>query len=139
MKSVIKKILSFFLAVAILFTTSSFTVDMHFCCNTLVDIAILGKADVCKDKVQKNISTSTKCELKEKDCCDNQTFVKQGDDTFKKSDSEVEIETPLFLNTFFYCYINLFEGLQENFIPFEDYRPPLLHRDIHTLYETFII
>uniref|UniRef100_UPI00404A80EC HYC_CC_PP family protein n=1 Tax=Gelidibacter sp. TaxID=2018083 RepID=UPI00404A80EC len=39
MKSFFTKILSFFLAVFILFSTSSFTVDMHFCCNKLVDMA----------------------------------------------------------------------------------------------------
>ena len=103
-------------------------------------MSILGKAKVCKDKVQKKDNPSKQCtSIQEKDCCNNQTFAKEGNDTLKKSSIEFETETIVFLNTFFYTYINLFEGLEENIVPFYDYRPPLLSKDIQVLYETYLI
>ncbi|AGA79378.1 HYC_CC_PP family protein [Echinicola vietnamensis] len=140
MKTFFTKILSFFLAVLILFSTSSFTVDMHFCCNQLVDIAVWNKAKTCTEKVQKKDSPLKQCTtLQEKDCCDNQTIVKEGDDTFKKANKISEIETLVFLNNFVYSYINLFEGLEKNTVPFKAYRPPLLSTDLVILNESFLI
>jgi hypothetical protein len=140
MKSFFTKILSFFLAVSILFTTSSFTVDMHFCCNKLVDMAILGKAQACKDKVQNKDFPFKKCAtFQEKGCCSSQSFLKTGDDIIKKANNELQTEDIVFLKTFFYTYINLFEGLDDNVVPFKHYRPPLLFKDIQILHETYLI
>jgi hypothetical protein len=139
-KSFFAKILSFLLAVSILLTTSSFTVDMHFCSNKLIDMAIFGKAKVCKNEVQKIHSPKGQCtSLQEKECCSNQTFFKTGDHIIKKANTEFEADTIVFLNTFFYTYVNLFEGLEENIVPFYNYRPPLLYKDIQVFYETYLI
>ena len=46
MKQFTTKIASFSLALAVLFTTSSFAVDAHFCCNRLVDVSIFSKAQL---------------------------------------------------------------------------------------------
>lgn len=140
MKSFFTKILSFFLAVLILLSTSSFTVDMHFCCNKLVDMSLIGKAKVCAEKVQKKDSPLKQCTtLQEKDCCSNESFVKTGNDTIKKANTKLEAETVIFLNTFFYAYVNLFEGFEENIVPFKQYRLPLLSKDIQILHETYLI
>tara|TARA_B100001057_G_C22812878_1_gene936165 strand:- start:764 stop:1186 length:423 start_codon:yes stop_codon:yes gene_type:complete len=139
-KSFFSKIISFFLAVLILFSTSSFTVDMHFCCNKLVDMSLIGKAKVCAEKVQKKKEPTKQCTtLQEKDCCSNQSFVKTGDDTIKNANTQLEAESIIFLNTFFYVYVNLFEGLEKNIVPFKQYRPPLLSKDIQILHETYLI
>ena len=128
------------MAVLILFSTSSFTVDMHFCCNKLVDMSLIGKAKVCAEKVQKKKEPTKQCTtLQEKDCCSNQSFVKTGDDTIKNANTQLEAESIIFLNTFFYVYVNLFEGLEKNIVPFKQYRPPLLSKDIQILHETYLI
>ena len=140
MKSLSTKIATFFLAIFMLFSTSSFAVDMHFCCNKLVDMAFFSKAESCKDIAQHKNNTSKQCtSIQEKDCCDNHTLIKKGDDAFKKSNNISENETLVFLNTFFYTYINLFEGLENNVISFQAYRPPLLSTDIILVNETFLI
>ncbi|MCP4051488.1 MAG: hypothetical protein GY739_00240 [Mesoflavibacter sp.] len=140
MKTFFTKILSLFLAAFILLSTTSFTANMHFCCDKLVDIAFFSKAEACKDKVQKKDSPFKKCTtLQEKDCCVNQTILKEASDTFKKSNPVIEVDTLVFLNTFVYSYINLFEGLDKNTVPFEAYRPPLLSKEIHILHETYLI
>lgn len=103
-------------------------------------MAILSKAEACKDKVQKKDIPTKKCtSFQEKNCCNNKTFVKQSDDIIKTTKTEVDIETLVFINTFFYTYINLFEGLKENVIPFEHYRSPLISKDIQVLQEVYLI
>ena len=105
-----------------------------------MDIAFFSRAESCEDIVHEKDNTSKQCtSLQEKDCCDNQTLVKQGDDTFKKSNTILENETLVFFNTFFYTYINLFERLDRNVISFQNYRPPLLSLDIIILNEAFLI
>lgn len=103
-------------------------------------MAFFSKAEACKDKVQKENNPFKKCtSLQEKDCCDNQTILKEANDTFKKSTTVLEADQLVFVKTFIYSYINLFEGLDKNIVPFEAYRPPLLSKDIHTLYEIYLI
>ena len=140
MKSFFTKIVSFFLAATIFFSTVSFAVDMHFCCNKLVDMTFFGKAESCSDIALKEDNNSRQCtSIQEKDCCSNKTIVKTADESIKKAQTHNEFENIVFLNTFFYTYLNLFEGLETNVIPFEQYRPPLLYRDILLLHETFLI
>jgi len=103
-------------------------------------MAFYSKAEACKDKAQKKDNPTKQCNsIQEKYCCDNKTFIKEGDDTLKKSNIKFETETIVFFNTFLYTYINLFEGLEENIVPFYDYRPPLLSKDIQVLHETYLI
>lgn len=103
-------------------------------------MAIIGKANTCKDKVQKKDTPTKQCTtLQEKDCCRSQSIFKKGDNTYKKSNTILETETLVFISTFFYTYINLFEGLEEKVVSFQAYRPPLLSTDIIILNETFLI
>ncbi len=103
-------------------------------------MAFFSKAESCLETAQKKDLNTKQCtSLQEKDCCSNQTLVKTGDDTIKKAQTQLEYEDILFLNTFFYTYLNLFEGLEKNIIPFKQYRPPLLSKDIQVLHETYLI
>lgn len=103
-------------------------------------MAFFSKTESCSDIAQKKDNDSKQCtSMQEKYCCDNQTIIKEGDDTFKKSNTFLEIETLVFLNTFVHSYINLFEGLEKNTVFFKSYRPPLLSTDIIILNETFLI
>ena len=112
---------------------------MHFCCNKLVDIAVLGKAKPCKEKVQKAENNSKECSFDQKDCCSNKSFVKQGEDDLKKVVFELNVENYVFLQAFVYTYVNLFEGLELKAIPFINYDPPWIEKDILVLHETFLI
>lgn len=139
MKGFLTKILSITLAFAVLFATSSFTVDIHFCCNRLVDMAILSKAKTCKIKKQESDTSTKECALGEKDCCSNATYVKNADNNLKKSQFDYSINNIVFLQTFFHTYVNLFEGLEQKVVPFTFYDPPFLEKDILVLHETFLL
>ena len=139
MKRFFHKILSIILTCAVLFTTTGFAVDMHFCCDKLVDVAVLGNAKPCNEKVQKTEKPSKKCDIGDKDCCVDSTFLNEGNDNLKKVVFEFSAENFVFLQTFFYSYINLFKGLEKKVTPFLNYNPPLISKDILVLHETFLI
>lgn len=127
------------LVLAVMFASSSFTVNMHFCCNKLVDMAVLNKAQVCDNAMKAQTNPSKKCSFEKKGCCDNKSIVKEGSDNFQKTSFEMENQKLVFLNTFFYTYVNLFEGLEQNIIPFRDYDPPLIPKDLQVLHEVYLI
>lgn len=139
MKRFFYKILVFTLPFTVLFSSTSFTVDMHFCCNKLVNVAIFGKAKPCKDEKQDISRSSKKCSLGQMDCCSNTSIVKKADNNLKKAQFELDVYNLVFLQTFFHTYVNLFEGLQENIVPFTSYNPPWIEKDILVLHETFLI
>lgn len=139
MKRFLTKILSITLAFAVLFATSSFTVDMHFCGNKLVNVAVLGKAKPCKDKEMDKESSSQKCMLGQKDCCSNKSIVKKAEDNLKIDKFKFSSDNFVFIRTFFYAYINLFEVLEQTVVPFVDYHPPFIEKDILVLHETFLL
>ncbi|GBF20589.1 hypothetical protein DHD05_10280 [Arenibacter sp. N53] len=139
MKQILTKILSVTLAFAVLFATSSFMVDMHFCCNKLVDVAVFGKAKPCKDKKQNLSKPFKKCSIGQMDCCSNKSIVKKAEDNLKKSQVELDTNKIVFLQAFFHSYVNLFEGLEFNVVSFINYNPPWIEKDILVLHETFLI
>lgn len=139
MKRFLTKILSVTLAFAVLFATSSFTVDMHFCCNKLVDVAVFGKAKPCKDKKQDLSIAFKKCSLGQMDCCSSKSIVKKSEDNLKKSKVELDTNKIVFLQVFFHSYVNLFEGPELNAVSFINYNPPWIEKDILVLHETFLI
>ena len=127
------------MAFVVLFATMSFTVDMHYCGDTLVDFSIYTEAESCgMEKAQ----PAKSCEnplMTSTSCCSDQKIVKEGKDDLKSSFNKLTFEQQTFVATFIYCYINLFEGLDENIVPFKDYSPPFIERDIQTLCETYLI
>lgn len=72
-------------------------------------------------------------------CCSEKTEIIKGQDTAEKAHKTLESHQIVFLQAFVYSYVNLFEGLETHIIPFRDYTPPFLVRDISILNETFLI
>ena len=137
MKQVLHKIMSFLMAFIVLFSTMSFTVDMHYCGDTLVETAIFQKAKGCGMEME---SPSTEgCSIMKKDCCSDEQIFIDGQDELQLSFEKISFEQQQFIASFVYTYINLFEGLSENVIPNQDYSPPLVKRDIQALYEVYLI
>ena len=104
-------------------------------------MAIFGKAEVCSYESQypDQDKSSENCFIQDKDCCSNKVFVKEGNSDLKMANHESETKTLVFPSTFFYPYINLFEGLEENMVPFNEYSPPWISKDIHVLHGVFLI
>lgn len=127
------------MAFVVLFTTMSFTVDMHYCGDSLVDFSVFTKAEGCGMEKAQLAKSSENPSMTSTSCCTDKQIVKVGSDDLKTSFDKLTFEQQTFVATFFYTYINLFEGLDKNVVPFKDYSPPYVERNIQILYETYLI
>ena len=138
MKKTFYKISSFCMALLVLFSTLSFTVESHYCGDFLVDSSIFGHAESCgMNSPQMN---SSKDSLKGKNCCNNEQIVLNGQNELNiASDNMFTIDQQIFVASFVYTYINLFKGLDNQITSYEEYNSPLVIRQIYKLYETYLI
>ena len=119
------------MALVVMFSTLSFTVDMHYCGSTLIDTALFTKAKSCGMQMQ--TPSPTDCSVIQKNCCSNKQLIVEGQDELQVTFNNFTFEQQFFALAFFSTYINLFEGLENNIIPFKEYSPPLVVRDIQNL------
>jgi len=134
------KTTSLLLALVVLLSTMSFSLDIHYCGDHLVDFSFSQKTDTCLMKAEMTQS-STACAVMEMemDCCSDVEVVFEGQDDLKLSFDQLSFDEQVFVASFVYSYINLFEGFDENVVPFKDYSPPPLIRDVQILDQTFLI
>lgn len=125
------------MALVVLLSTVSFTIDMHYCGETLVDTAIFKKAKNCGMEMQ-NPSTKD-CSMTKKNCCSDKQIFVDGQDELKISFDTLSLEQQQFVTSFIYTYINLFEGFDEDINSFREYKPPLVVRQIYKIDETYLI
>ena len=138
MKKVFYKISSACLALIVLLSTVSFTVDSHYCGDTLVDSSLFGHVETCGMEVQQQ-SPSSECDISKKDCCSDEQVIVEGQDTLKTSFDKLDKDQQLFVAAFIHTYIHLFFESQEDLNSYRDYTPPPLVRDIQVLDQTFLI
>ena len=125
------------MAIVVLFSTMSFTIHMHYCGDSLVETAIFQKAKGCGMEMD-NPSTEG-CSIKVKDCCSDEQLKIDGQDELQLTFDKLTIDQQIFVASFVYTYINLFEGTEEKDTSFRDYIPPPVIRQIYKLDETYLI
>ncbi len=137
MKQVFHKIMSILMAFVVLFTTTSFTIDMHYCGDTLVETAVFHKAKGCGMEMQK--PSTEGCAITKKNCCNDEQLVIDGQDELQLQVDTISFEQQVFITSFVFTYSNLFEGLNNNVSSYEAYKPPLVIRQLYKLDETYLI
>lgn len=140
MKQFLSKISAIFMAFVVLLSTMSFTVSEHYCGGDLVDSALFSKVDICNMDMymQKTSSKNDSCD-NNNNCCKDIIKHIEGQNDLKVDFSSLNYEQRVFVTSFTYAYLNLFEGLKENIIPFKYYTPPFLVTDILVLDQVFLI
>lgn len=126
------------MAFVVLFSTMSFTIDMHYCGDTLVDTAIFQKAKPCGMEMEAATFSST-CSITKKDCCKEDQIIVKGQDELKISFEKLSVDQQFFVASFVYTFINLFEGIEQKALAFKEYSPPNVIRQIYKLDETYLI
>ena len=134
MRAVLRQILSSMLALLVLLSTVSWTVDKHICMGKVVDIAFFAHADTCGMDMGADKSFAF-----EKSCCDDETFTLQGQEDLKISFFDLDIEQQVFLVAYTYSYLNIFQEIDVTSVTYLGHPPPLLDKDYQVLYETFLI
>jgi len=137
MKKVSHKIMSLAMTFVVLFSTMSCTVNMHYCGDTLVESAIFQKAKGCGMEMEK--PSTEECSITKKNCCDDKQLAIEGQDELQLQVDKITFEQQVFIASFVYTYINLFEGLDSNVSTYEEYKPPLVIRQLYKIDETYLI
>ncbi|WP_289044204.1 hypothetical protein [uncultured Olleya sp.] len=136
-KEILHKSLSFVMALVVLFSTLSFTVERHYCGDFLVDTAVFTKAKSCNKDVS---HTDEETVVVMKPCCKNEVDVVKGQDQLKNNSfDDLDFKTQSFITTLVLSYFDLFESLPKLKIPHKNYDPPSLIVDYQVLHDVYII
>ena len=124
------------MALLVLFSTVSFTIEKHFCGDVLVDVSVFSEVEKCAMEAFKIAQERITKEM----CCKDEVKLVKGQDELKISTfDDLKFQQQLFISTFTYTFINLFGGLPKHASPHKDYSPPNLVTDIQVLDQVFII
>ena len=126
------------MAFLVFFSTVSFSVDMHFCGDQLVDYSFFDDSADCGMNLL--MPEGEACPMKAfMDCCTDQEFSQDGQDELALSFDKLDLDQQHFLQAFVLVFIGYDTGLPQQNIPFEHYDPPRITYDIQVLHETFLI
>lgn len=125
------------MALVVLFSTTSFTIDMHYCGDTLVDKAIFKEAKSCGMEMQNTTSTS-ECGISKKNCCSDEQLNFQGQSELQVSLDTFSFDQQFFVISFLSSYVQLFDGIDQD-TSFLEYPPPLIVKKIFKLDEEYLI
>lgn len=139
MKKAFQNIISLVMAVLVLFSTFSFTVEKHYCGSVLIDTAVFSNAKSCGMDSMQQDGFSAKPEMKNNSCSNKKIAVKGQKELKHHNFQDLDFQTQVFVASFYISYLDLYEGLPEQIIPFKDYSPPLLVSDIQLEDQVFLI
>src|SRR5690606_6136528 len=89
MQPVFQKIMSPLMALLVLFSTMSFTVDMHFCGGHLVDKAIFSEVEKCGMEMDSKTAEDT---VQKPSCCEDISITVEGQEELKLSFDKYELQ-----------------------------------------------
>ena len=138
MKQLFQKITAILMTFVVIFSTMSFSISEHYCGEYLVDSALFSKAESCGMELEKP-SPNKHCNVQKSNCCSDVIKQFEGQSELKTDFSNLNFEQQVFVASYVYSYLNLFEGLENNIIPFKNYSPPLIVTDIQVLDQVFLI
>ena len=125
------------MAIVVLFSTLSFTIDKHYCGGTLVETAIFHKAEGCG--MEMDNPSAEGCAITKKNCCNDEQLVVDGQDELQLQVDTISFEQQVFITSLVYTYINGFEGVNNKVSSYEKYEPPLVIRQLYKIDETYLI
>ena len=133
MKQYLSKIASFFLALMVLFSAFSFTVEKHYCGESLMDVSFIGDADTCGMDMEKRSA-------KKKNCCKDEVHYMEGQDELQQIQSDdLNFSKEQFLVSFYISYTDLFVENKSNKTNFKNPYLPDIPIDYQVLYQSFLI
>lgn len=138
MKAFLQKIGGTLLALLVLFSSLSFTVDRHYCGDHLVDTSYFGKADTCAAEKVKEVNLN-KTTIKKKSCCKDVTEFIEAPNFEKKELVKITQKQIDFTIAFVYSYINIYKETQLEKEFYKDFSPPDFQKDFQVLHQVFLI
>ena len=139
MKKAVTNILAVSMAILVLLSTLSVTVEKHYCMGQLADFSLLVAVDGCEMPMSEDEGPDHNNRLTKVPCCSDIVELIEGTNAELKIAEQVlvdayEYETILPVNEGVFM-----EWVPEISTPLNNHSPPLLIKDILVLYETFLI
>tara|TARA_R110002072_G_scaffold238038_2_gene395428 strand:+ start:13518 stop:13922 length:405 start_codon:yes stop_codon:yes gene_type:complete len=133
----------------LLFASTGFTIDKHFCKGKVADTSVFGKANSCNMFSEKSneVKSACKSELNKKSqstinkekCCYNETISVDVTDELSSDENSSSNHAQLkFIASFILSSYDLFYT-EEKAPTFSSYSPPLISKDIPILHQKFLI
>ena len=137
MNQLLHQISDVFMALLMLFSKVSFSVDLHFCGDNLVDYSFFDRDAKCGAQLA-DIETAV-CPMSLMNCCTDEELVQEGQDQVTFLVQTLNKDQQVFLVSFVSAFLAQIYNYPTETIPIPDYPPPLIDRDFQVLYETFLI
>ena len=140
MLQILHKILALILALAVLFSTLSFTVEKHVCMGEVTSVSYFEQVESCgMEEMACDDGDRHTDQIDRSRCCDNISELIPGDTLEQQAIEGLEIEQYQFLASYITSYLLGLEkaDLTDQIDLGPD--PPTLERDIQVLYQTFLI
>lgn len=137
MKKITNKIKAFAMAFVVLFSTTTYSINMHYCDDSLVETSIIHKSKDCKMEMEK--SSTEECSISNKNCCYDKQLLIEGLDEAQFTLNNISFEQKVLIDSFFYSYINYFEELEKKVSSYGEYKHPFLIKRIYKIVETYLI
>ena len=133
-KAVLHKGFSFTLAILVVLSTLSVTIEKHYCGDKLVDLSVFSSAEKC------GMEPSADGKISTKSCCKDTTELINGQDELSKLDSEITKRVnQLFVPALNYIRLAYIEPLSAKTDHFNGYDPPPLIVDNQSNYQVYLI
>ncbi len=141
MKQFFHKIASITLALIVLLSSFSFTINKHICGGEIANTTLFVSADNCGMEMQvcENDTSKNDVSFQKEPCCKDISELIQGNDNNQQAKQfELNLPQMKFLTAFAVTFINKFQ--EENTISFYSvYEPPSVYKNIQTLFQVFRI
>lgn len=124
------------MALLLLLSTVSWTVDKHLCMGRVMDVALFASAEDCGMKAAMDLLEEQGIE---NHCCDDESFTITGQEDLRLNWNDLTVEQQFLLITFTHSYLESFDFYSEKALPNKAYPPPLLVYDIQLLDQVFLI
>ena len=85
-----------------------------------------------------DIENPSETKIQQEKCCNNIQELIEGNQTEQQAIDSFELSQVQFVLAYTYTYLGLFKEYKEA-VPFNDYNPPLVNKNIQVLYQTFLI
>lgn len=139
----IKTIASVILAVLVLVSSTTFTVGLHVCRGHVHNIAVMQKAQPCAmERMAAELGFADEaCGMTGKmTCCEDRTLSFEGTDYQYKAPTTLTLQDVTTVPAVLPFLLSLVSPPQSAvYTSFDSYKPPLLHRDVTILVQSFLI
>jgi len=121
------------MAILLLSSTISWSVDKHLCMGRVMDVAFFHEAHGC------GMDHGMGETMPEKSCCDDESFTITGQDVLNYSWDGFDFDAKVFLTTYAQPNLQFVKVASKRTVPEILYPPPLLVHDLNLLHDLFLI